>query len=332
MERDTRVSRTCHVTTCNDACARKPAHRSTCGRRGAKDRETGAIMANDGSLDMDRLQRAIDAAQVAGRARWPGIQLDRAAFASYVDRWFDCDAVATATEDRLADLYLVAGCGHMLPEALLAFDREYIARVPQFVRRINGGSGFGEEIAQLLRIKLFVGDGDTGKLTTFNGRGQLESWVCAVAIRTALSAIRSRTDAGLHVDPLGAGDAGELHDDPDPGWLELGVVTRVLLHQHSEEFRLAMREAMSRLSAADRNLLRYYYLEKLTLQQIGELRGSHASTVMRRLRELRSALAHDVRERLREKLGLASAELASVERDLVHYVDVSASTILAVSE
>lgn len=261
---------------------------------------------------------ALTAAYQVGRAAWPSVALAENDFVAFaLVRLHDQGPIVEATRTlRAADLYLACACRHLVPEALAAFDQHLLSRVPQFVSRIDRSPQLADEVAQLVRLKLFVGDGDEpGKIDTYGGRGPLESWVCAVALRTALSLVRARSE----IEPVD----DRIADDAALDDAELALLRR----QYAGVFRDTVREAAAALAPEDRNLIRFYFVDRLSLQQIGAMRGVHASTIMRWLRDVRAALAADVRSRMRSRLGLAPSELESLERAVDGQVDISLTSI-----
>src|SRR5713101_7284652 len=85
------------------------------------------------------LNDALRALHAAGREAWPDVPLDAEAFAADVTNRVDAhrnldDAVSTL---HAADLFLACACSRGIASALAAFDRVHLARVPDFVRRID---------------------------------------------------------------------------------------------------------------------------------------------------------------------------------------------------
>jgi len=67
--------------------------------------------------------------------------------------------------------------------------------------------------------------------------------------------------------------------------------------------------ALRDLAPRDRLRLAYYYVDDLTLAQIGKLLGEHEATVSRKLERTRTALKRCVEDALREEKQLTEAQL-----------------------
>jgi hypothetical protein len=74
--------------------------------------------------------------------------------------------------------------------------------------------------------------------------------------------------------------------------------------------RGALARAIGRLPSKDRLRLACYYVQELTLAQIGRLIQEHESTVSRQLTRSRRALRDAVERQLREEDGLTEVQIA----------------------
>jgi len=73
-----------------------------------------------------------------------------------------------------------------------------------------------------------------------------------------------------------------------------------------------------------------YYLERIGLEQLGQMFGVHGSTVSRWLTALRESVLDDVRARLGERLGMAGSfsDVDSLIRAVQSELDLTLSRIL----
>ena len=108
---------------------------------------------------------------------------------------------------------------------------------------------------------------------------------------------------------------------PDP---ELALVKR----RYAPEFSAALEAALAGLATRERALLRLYFAQGMTVEEIGRLEGTHKSTISRWLTKARAGLLADVRGRLQKKLGLGSAELDSLLHALGSQLHVSLARVL----
>jgi len=179
---------------------------------------------------------------------------------------------------------------------------------------MRASNSFIEEVAQRLRQKLLVGGPDGHpKIQAYVARGPLSSWLRAAALREALNLLEGeRDDAPLDGAALGRLPAG----GSDP---ELDLIRR----RYAPQFKSALDESLRGLPAKERNLLRLYFVQGLTVEEIGRMEGTHKSTISRWLSKARAAVLEDVRTRLGATLKLSPPELDSLIGALQSQLHVS---------
>jgi RNA polymerase sigma-70 factor (ECF subfamily) len=237
----------------------------------------------------------------AGRSAWPELaaHVDAEAFAAWGR------AREAGDEVRAADLFLACACASGAPGALEAFERTVLVKVGSFVARIDGSAAFADELRQLLRTLLFVGAAP--KIADYAGRGPLEAWVRVVATREALRLKRSQGPAAEPASTPGG--------DPELSYIK---------DRYRGEVAAALGEALAALEPDARAALKLYYLDGLTLEQIGALYGVHASTIWRRI----GAAHGQVLDGLRARLALPAGEADSLVGLVRSRLDVSLSGLL----
>jgi RNA polymerase sigma-70 factor (ECF subfamily) len=135
------------------------------------------------------LARVLAEARVANR----GVAVDEAAFlADLGGRVPKGTDAADALEGlRTSDLYLAYACAGGDNGAIAVFEERYAPVVDAVLGRMRLPSAARDEARQLLRHRLFVGDAEArAKIHEYGGRGELASWVRAVAARVGLRAVR----------------------------------------------------------------------------------------------------------------------------------------------
>jgi RNA polymerase sigma-70 factor (ECF subfamily) len=120
------------------------------------------------------------------------------------------------------------------------------------------------------------------------------------------------------VDPLDLGDVGQGFDP-----LLAGVKQR-----YRDEFRIAFGEAAAQLTDRERTLLRYRFVDDLSIDEIGALYRVHRATVARWIAAIRESLFEGTRTRLMARLELDEPEVDSVLRLIDSQLDVSTNAIL----
>jgi RNA polymerase sigma-70 factor, ECF subfamily len=197
-----------------------------------------------------------------------------------------------------ADLDLARRCAAGEPAAWDEFVREYRPVLYRAADALapNGGA---RDLADALYAELYgvrtTGPERRSLLLTFNGRSSLASWLRAVLCQRYIDRLR----AERRLEPLPADDPADGRQPADPNRPRyVALVGR------------ALGRAVGRLATKDRLRLAYYYLQELTLAEIGRLVGEHEATVSRQLARTRRALRDAVERELREDAGLTDPEVA----------------------
>lgn len=257
-----------------------------------------------------------------GRARWPGIEILAADFASHLA---DHLGIPPETADALAlhagDLYLALAAARGDPEAIAAIDRTCIERVDPAIHGLLPPCDIAD-VKQLLRQRLFVGAaGSSPKILDYAGRGELRAWVRASAVRTAISLLRSQKREHAHHQDLWLA-APEIGLDP---------TIEHLRPRLQREFQAAFEAALASLTSRDRNLLRQHFLDDLSTDELATLYRVHRVTAFRWLTRARARLLARTRRALAARLQLRRSELDSVMRLVDSQLDISLARLLGAS-
>jgi RNA polymerase sigma-70 factor (ECF subfamily) len=249
----------------------------------------------------------------AARCAWPGVDLELEAFRQYLSG-------RDGKRENLHDLYLACACARGDGSALAAFERRFLAQVHVYVARIETSPQFVDELRQVLRLKLLVGEpGATPKIAEYSGRGPLGAWVRVSACRTALNLLALRVSAtGV------AGDAAEraVADSVDPE-------VALLRDRYQGEFEAALREAIAKLSSRERTTLRMSAIEGASIDRIAAAYRVHRATAARWVTSARTAVLDDMHRTLRARLQLTAAELDSLAGLVRSQLHVSLGPLLA---
>jgi RNA polymerase sigma-70 factor (ECF subfamily) len=223
-----------------------------------------------------------------------------------------------AALDHAAELVLAWALGRGRAEAVRRFDRELVGEIDAAARKIDRTPGFVDEVRQVARIRLLVGDGETPpRITTYGARGPLRGWIAVAAQRIALNLKRDGRRAADH-DVL----TDVIDREPDPELRHLRTLYRA-------ELRDALAGALRALPDRARAVLRLRFVDGLELAQIGRLYGVHESTASRWIRQAVDTVSTDARQRLIDKLALSASSLDSVARLVASNLDLSISQLLA---
>jgi len=271
-------------------------------------------------ISVDAVASVVARIAAAGRAAWPGVQLAERAIAEQLvarlrDEVGDGTAVPDAEHD--ADVYLATALALRDPAALQLFEDRLVPSIHQALRRLRLPASQLDEVMQVLRFDLLVGDG-APKIADYAGRGELVGWLRVTATRKALSLLR-RTNREDALDELLLDHLPDAAADPAKQHLRATYVA---------ELKKAIREAFAALEVRQRNLLRQHILDELTIDDLARLYRAHRATCARWLADARAELGKHTRKRLVAALGVDRDELDSLLRFLDSDIELSISRIL----
>ncbi len=266
------------------------------------------------------LEAALAAIVESGRQAWPDVGIDAADFLAFLGRRLPADAASHLASLRAGDLYLVCAYGLGAPGAGPALEAHAMARVHKVLAQMRTPAATIADIQQELRERLVemrvASEGAGADRAGYAGRGELSSWLSVSAVRAACR----RRDRERREQPAEDADLEHLPaSDADPEMAHLRRTSR-------EAFQAAFRKALGTLTIRERNLLRYHFVEGLSIDQIGALYAVHRATAARWLERAREALrlktrdllaqhVSSSREGLERMLGLVESQI-SVRLDL----------------
>ena len=263
----------------------------------------------------------LEAAFVTGQRAWPEVPLSAEELAAHLgdtmaaDAELDLDGLERL---RIDDLYLAAGCALGRAPAIASFRSHFFGDIDRTLRRLGVGTSDVEELAHLVLNNILVGESGRPAIVGYIGRGTLRHWVQSVAIRTASK--RHRSEKRVAATQAQLGDVmAQLDDDVELEHLRL---------RYAPAYEAALEAAVATLSARDRNLLRHYFIDGLTVDELGRLFHVHRATAARWVGKARENLHNEVLARLQSELGLSSSEIESLARFVRSQVDVSFSRLL----
>jgi RNA polymerase sigma-70 factor (ECF subfamily) len=256
-----------------------------------------------------------------GRTEWPALAIDAIDVVSFVARQVTADLAEAALDGlRPADLYLAAGCARQLPQAIAAFDRDYMREVDIALARMRIPAPRVADVKQLVRQRLFVGGGTAGaptspgKISEYGGRGDLRRWVRSVAVRTCLNELRKGKREILVDDDQLIAQHAIAADDPEVEYMK---------RTYAAEFKAAFSDALGKLGSREQTLLRYHHVDGLNIDEIGAIYRVHRVTAFRWLEKAKEILVRTTLDLLRGRLKLPADELDSVLRMIRSQIHLS---------
>jgi RNA polymerase sigma-70 factor (ECF subfamily) len=245
----------------------------------------------------------------AGCARW---QVSRECFAEALRRSVEkrfrgvrtgaAEAEAYLKALHLEDLALACACSAGIEPAWEFFVSRYRPELRAAARAILRAAGMqdetrAEELADSLYADLY-GIGPTGSVRSkslfeyFHGRSKLSTWLRSVLAQRHVDTLRTaQRTVSLDAEEGDSPSRFEPRTDPTPTDPERA--------RYLARLDAALTEALAGLAPRDRMLLAFYYLDQLTLAEIGRTLGEHESTVSRQLERTRRLLRERVTEFLR---------------------------------
>ncbi len=251
-----------------------------------------------------------------GRAAWPDVVIEPSRLIGFIAARLDSDgdAAGALAVLRPGDLYLACGCAAGDRAALAAFDRHYMREVDIALARMRSGPPRLSDVKQLVRQRLFVGDGVPGKITEYAGRGDLRRWVRSVAVRTCLNDLRRGKHEVLTDDDQLIAQHAMPGDDPEIEYMK---------RTYAAEFRAAFADAMAQLGPREQTLLRYHHIDGLNIDEIGAIYRVHRVTAFRWLEKAKETLVVATLGALKTRLNVTPKELDSVLRLIRSQVHLS---------
>ncbi|TDI20390.1 MAG: sigma-70 family RNA polymerase sigma factor [Acidobacteria bacterium] len=244
-------------------------------------------------------------------------QLAQAVFARALDRSVghrfrdappaETDVVRYLDSLHVEDLALAAACGAGADAAWEHLITTLRPTLYAAARTLTKDEAAARELADTLWAELYgVGSTkasvETGTerrplLTYFHGRSKLSTWLRSVL-------------AQRHVDRIRVTQRVDSLDGDDPA---ASVAPAATADPDRERYRTlldgALGAALDGLEAGDRLRLALYYLQGLTLAQIGRITRDHEATISRRLSRTRTRLKRQIERELRDARGLDEAQV-----------------------
>ena len=267
------------------------------------------------------LETALADACARGRAAFPALALDEDAFVRHLARTLpgpDAASMATLAAD---DMFLAAACLAKVPGAVDTFAQRHGPTIRAVVTRLLGHAD-ARDVEQRLLDKLVVGTAEVGpRLATYVGRASLDRWIGVAARREAITWLRENNAAAqAHANAAAEPNLGvETH--PELGFLR---------ERYRDEFERALKDALTRVTERERIVLRMHLVNGLSVEKVGKMLGVSQSTVSRWLATARERLLDDIKANLGNRLGVTSAQLASLARLVASQLDMGLSQALQI--
>jgi RNA polymerase sigma-70 factor len=215
----------------------------------------------------------------------------------------EASAVEAFARIHHEDLYLAIACSRNDRVAWEYFADDYAPLLRKFAAQACRNSNESEDLAQEITARLL---GDNERMAGYNGRGSLAGWLRVAVSHAAIDRFR-RTTRLTSLEELQERGSEAVLRNPEKKQGEETVDSR-----WGPALTGIAAECLRRLSARDRLMLGLYYLQNVSLKDLGRQFGIHEATASRWLERIRRDIRKQVERELRKKHGLRSAEMESL--------------------
>lgn len=255
-----------------------------------------------------------------GQAAWPQLAVTPDQLTMFLARQLPPEAAEpqALASLRAGELYLLCAFHLRHAEAQAILQTHYLAEVRRTLLQRGVEEALIFDIQQELCRRLIEQQDPSIARRGYSGRGDLLSWLRTVALREAsLRRKRGQRETVLTV----ADDRGPRDPHKSPEAVALAGDLR-------QTFKSAFREALAALSSRERNLLRYHYLLRHSIDQIGEIYRVHRATAARWLARSEEHLIRETRERFIVRAGVAEQSLPGVMEELRSQLSINLGNLL----
>lgn len=268
----------------------------------------------------DSLNEPLHELHRAGQSRWPQLLVTPEQFVGFLARQLPPALHISQQLETLrpSDLYLVCALWLRQPAAEEILEARYMPRVHEVLLRLGISAPIIDEIQQDLYIRLIERQDDAITRRGYSGRGELTGWLCTCAVREAR---RRQKRAQREVTLEQTASTVLLNTKQTP---ELEVLTGHM----KAAFQRAFEGAIAALTSRERNLLRYHFLSRLSMEQIGSIYRVSRATAARWVAHAQERLGQMTRERFLTDTEVSAESLPRIMSLIQSRIGIDLSTLL----
>lgn len=268
----------------------------------------------------DSIDESVRGLLRAGESSWPQLQVTPEQFVGFLARQLPPSLHSSQQLEtlRASDLYLVCGLWLRQPAAEEILETRYMPRVHEVLLRLGISAPIIDEIQQDLYIRLIERQDNAIARSGYSGRGELTGWLCTCAVREGR---RRQKRAQREVTLEQAASTVLLNTQQTP---ELALLTGHM----KAAFQRAFEDAITALTCRERNLLRYYFLRRLSLEQIGSMYRVSRATAARWVAYAQERLGQMTRERFLTGTEVSADSLPRIMSLIQSRISIDLGTLL----
>lgn len=255
-----------------------------------------------------------------GRSAWPQLDVSAEQLAIFLARQLPPEAAApdVLAALRAGELYLLCSFNRRQVQAQAILQTEYMPGVRRALLEHGVAESLIPDIQQELLSRLVEKQDPAVVRRGYSGLGELAGWLRIVAVREA-ELRRKRSQRELPIDSDSDSILRDSRRNPE---------SALLAETLKKEFHAAFRDAVAALSSRERNLLRYHFLMRMSIDQIGDIYHVHRSTAARWVARAEEQLIRETRERFTSRVGVTEKSLPNVMEQFLSQVSINLGSLL----
>lgn len=228
-------------------------------------------------------------------AAWPDVLMDPDIFISFLAHTLPLSAAPHLHELKAGDLWLACAYGAGADAAIQIVETTIFPPIEKALARLNLPGPTIKDILQDLRHRLIEMQNPAQARQGYSGRGDLSAWLYVCAVRDA-NKHKIQSSKQQDLEDAGASLLPSQDEDPEMSYLQ---------QTYKKELQDAFKEALASLTSRERNLLRYHFLEGMSIDRIGALYGVHRATAARWIQGARENLCERTRTNMCKRISLS---------------------------
>ena len=261
------------------------------------------------------IQDLLSEALLRARDRWPSFVIEDEHYLSYLaEKLSPSEPLFESLQQlHLEDLYLACACIAKDKEALTILQKDYFQTLQLQLKGLANHEELEIELRQQVWERVCHAVEKAPKILLYAGSGPLKAWLQTILTREALGVLRKAKKERPAGDEL-FWRLASPQDDQEQLYLK---------ELYKDAFKDAFQQALQDLSAKERNILKYHYLDGLNIDKIGLLYRVHRATIARWLVKIREDLMQSTFTHMNKALGVSEEAAKSVFRMIQSQIDVS---------